>query len=368
MSVKLSNEGNSQLWLQLTEHDCIEKHENSLEPMQILSIPWYLAVLQGGAGWVAALFSLGFMASFTFLLFGNGSEMAGFMVMGTIYLFIGLYIDRKCAAQQYFLQQLAFVCQLSGLLAMGWVLLDWFSYRHMLPFYSLYTLILVAYCLASRNVLGIFVNGLSMAACIGGIFYELQILSLLPLVLLALAVLLCLNILRFPRYYQRLLILSYAFSSWAIVAQVLVKLSGENINVIDNELFTLSIWSWLLPWLFSLVVSVYLVFTIFQQRQLSLQSRQGYCALAGIVFLGVISIPMSGLNSALLFLLLGLYMHDKVISVLGICSLPVFMSVYYYSLHATLLEKSLLLMGLGLLMLLARWMVSRLLHCKIEAA
>ena len=118
-------------------------------------------------------------------------------------------------------------------------------------------------------------------------------------------------------------------------------------------------WSWLLPWSLSLLASLLLVRHIFAQRQISLTTPVGYGAIATVLVLGLLAVPLTGLSSAVLFLLLGLQLRDKVFTALAIFSIPLFISAYYYSLSVSLLEKSLLLTALGAVLLLARWGLNR---------
>ncbi len=79
---------------------------------------------------------------------------------------------------------------------------------------------------------------------------------------------------------------------------------------------------------------------------------------AGALVLGLVSLAAPGLASALLILLLGFAAGNRLMAALGILSLLGFVSHFYYSLHATLLEKSGILAATGLC-LLAAWFALR---------
>ena len=72
----------------------------------------------------------------------------------------------------------------------------------------------------------------------------------------------------------------------------------------------------------------------------------------------LVSLTAPGLASALLILLLGFAAGNRLLAALGILSLLGFVTHFYYSLHATLLEKSGILAVTGLA-LLAAWFVLR---------
>jgi hypothetical protein len=84
-------------------------------------------------------------------------------------------------------------------------------------------------------------------------------------------------------------------------------------------------------------------------------------AAAAAALFGLLSIDAPGLASAMLILLLGFAAASRILFALGVLGLLGFVSHYYYSLHATLLEKSGLMAvtGLGLL---AAWFVLRRLY------
>jgi len=72
-------------------------------------------------------------------------------------------------------------------------------------------------------------------------------------------------------------------------------------------------------------------------------------ALAALVGLGA-----GGILPALLFMLLGFSLQNRVLLGLGLLLFPVFLAHYYYNLHLDLLAKSVALVGSGLVMFLVR--------------
>ena len=91
-------------------------------------------------------------------------------------------------------------------------------------------------------------------------------------------------------------------------------------------------------------------------------SRVGMAAAGAAILFGLLSLEMPGLASALLVLLLGFAAGTRLLTALGVLSLLGFVSHFYYSLHATLLEKSGLLAITGLLLLAACLLLRRGAH------
>ena len=67
-----------------------------------------------------------------------------------------------------------------------------------------------------------------------------------------------------------------------------------------------------------------------------------------------------GMSAALALMVLGAARRERLLEGIGTLFFPAFLFFYYYSLHATLLEKSLILMGCGVVLLGAwAWVVTR---------
>jgi uncharacterized membrane protein len=89
-------------------------------------------------------------------------------------------------------------------------------------------------------------------------------------------------------------------------------------------------------------------------------SRTSTLAAGAAILFGLLSLAAPGLASASLILLLGFTAGNRLMSALGILALLGFIAHFYYSLHATLLEKSGILAITGLLLLGAHFLLHRL--------
>jgi uncharacterized protein DUF4401 len=77
-------------------------------------------------------------------------------------------------------------------------------------------------------------------------------------------------------------------------------------------------------------------------------------SIAATVLLGLLTLSTPGIMAAITVLTLGFDRRNRVLIGLAIVFLVAFVSVYYYSLRMTLLEKSMVLAASGLLLLAAR--------------
>jgi len=88
-------------------------------------------------------------------------------------------------------------------------------------------------------------------------------------------------------------------------------------------------------------------------------SRTMTTAVAGALALGLLGLNAPGFASALVILLLGFAAGNRILLAMGVLGLLGFIAHFYYSLHATLLEKSGLLAASGVLLLGAWALLSR---------
>lgn len=106
-------------------------------------------------------------------------------------------------------------------------------------------------------------------------------------------------------------------------------------------------------------ILLFVAIVLIMREGVSPRSPAARAAAAIVVVLGLVSLTAPGLASALLILLLGFAVGDRLFAALGILSLLGFVSHFYYSLHATLLEKSGILAATGLCLLLVRLALRR---------
>lgn len=106
-------------------------------------------------------------------------------------------------------------------------------------------------------------------------------------------------------------------------------------------------------WLPAVAMLIILLAMLYYSFHVRLQCRPtttlGICLAVGIVLAP--TYMNSGISGALLVVLVGFAYRVRLIAVLGLLSLVGFVSLYYYSLELTLLQKSLALMGSGGLLL-----------------
>ena len=314
-----------------------------------LNHPWYIRLMQGFAGWLAALFLVGFFAFAFEFLFKTPNRVLLFSI-GAMCSIVSYLIFRSKKSD--FLAQFAMAISLCGQTLVGIALFWNFSMRNENAFF-----ILGAYQLALTFLLPNYLHRLLTAG------FALT------------ALLIGLNL-------HGIWGLGTAFSAtavsfiwlkenhWSIKKQlwepigyglVITLIISQSLLVGKDLLF----WSrghnntWLFshaPLLASVLVALVLLnvlWVIVKENKLAIDSKEAvFIAIVGGVFV-LISFKIHGLSTGLLITLLGFMRGRKVLLALGLFAIVGFFSWYYYNLEQTLLVKSIILMVLGLVMLVA---------------
>lgn len=114
-------------------------------------------------------------------------------------------------------------------------------------------------------------------------------------------------------------------------------------------------------------VLVVAVLLLLRREQVAVDSGPGKVALAAAAILALASIKAPGVGPAVAILVVGYANGNRVLAGLGIAALIGYLSHYYYALHATLLEKSILMGCAGVALLAARLALHRWWPVKEEA-
>ncbi len=151
--------------------------------------------------------------------------------------------------------------------------------------------------------------------------------------------------------YGIALALTFAVITAAVSAGTL---RGFASRTFDREL---SEYSWMV-WIGAGLGSIALLWTVWRLLARESARSPAFLVAAGILALANLKAP--GLAPAALILLLGYGNGNRVLFGLGVAGLLGYLSFYYYSLDATLLDKSVLMAATGAALLAARALLQRL--------
>lgn len=326
--------------------------------------PWFVRVMLGGAGWLGALFLLGFVATLVGSLF-ESREL--FWMLGAAAC--------GCAAVLYhvrrdgdFTSQFGLAVSLAGQIMMTFGMSGVFDRPHTAFFAAVAGQQAILFVVMPNFVhrvwaawSGLFALGVAMHGMMLGAFTT-------PLITIALAMV---WLREFDHPQQGALLRAAGYG---------LALAAAHMSVMDPGIMIS--WQWMagkyepdLGMLRALAyagaattVVVVMVATVLLMRRekVPLSSGAGRLGLALGVLLAVLSIWAPGIVPAGAILVLGVANGNRVLAGLGIVALLAYLSHYYYSLHATLLEKSTILMAAGLALLALRLIALRCLPAPKE--
>lgn len=353
---------NETLWQSLKSVQLVEGDEPVVNDNEIT--PWYIRILQGFAGWLAALFLLGFL----------GFGVAGLFDNGPVLLFMGLllngsaYVYYRNNQGSDFFDQLVLAFSLTGQFLVAFGLFETFDFRsrQWMVVLAVYQFILV---LIMRQYLHRF---LSTWFGIIALFWGFEGLVYSGVGSALVAALLVWIWLDKSGWQERKAF--YEPIGYALALALLQLNVHSHLWLLDLFWYRRDASGLLLEWggplraVLNTGVLSYFVWRIAGEQGISLQQPAGRLTLLGLLLLLLLAFPILGLSSAVLLLLLGYARQKPVLQVMGGLALLGFVGWYYHNMQTTLLIKSLVMMATGLGLLVGWWLVRRFLGTPNNAA
>ena len=313
------------------------------------SAPWYVRLMLGLAGCIAAGFLIGFVGiGLSFLTQSTaGSIAAGLAMIGAAY---GLFV----AARGDFSSMLGFAVSCAGqaLLAIG-VLKLFSNYLSAAP-WAMLGAIQAFLALAMPNAIHRFASAF-MAPMLLAIALGMHGAVGLAAGLAAGGVAaLWLNELKAARYHEALAPIGYGLTlSLAYIEAALTdaSLSGFLPHPAGR---------WAPPWAGEALALAALLLTVVclaRRAGLGLREPRMLATAAAVAALGAASFKAPGIATGLMIVLLGFANGNRLLTGAGIAALLFYVSKYYYVLDATLLAKAGVLAATGIALLAARWLI-----------
>jgi uncharacterized membrane protein len=326
-----------------------------------LESPWYVKVLLAFSGWLAALFLLGFLGMGFEFVFRSGTAtfiIGGMMIGGA---FATLSIPRN-----EFVEHLALAASLAGQALVVYAIFKIFNRNEKIAWLFVTLLQAPLAVIMPSFVHRVFSSffaafAFSMALTIMGWSYIVSGFVML------LAALCWLNEFGYPEHMGKIRAIGYGL----ILALIQLKgaalfgyrTMGWRFSANHAEL-------WAKAWLGELligVVTLYVVWHLLQRYNKVISRRHLIAAMLAALLLCLVSMKVQGITVGMVIMLLGFSGANRVLLSLGIVSLLFYISSYYYLLDATLLIKSQTLLIVGLVLLMVRWLMLRILPVKKEA-
>jgi uncharacterized membrane protein len=352
----LTQGSQAQLWQSLFNQRLVG---NDTAPDTPLSSPWYITGAQIIGGWIAALFILAFVLA---SIASVDDKLQSILVMGILITLGCLTYYRMGKSNQEFVLQMVFAFSISGQLMLLWGIHDALKHTDDDIIALMYALVFALHWWLIPHKANQFIAAIAMVPSVLAILAIYQLSQLiLPLLIVSL-MLVWSQLYRWPQCYQRLRVLGYALSLNLLFANFALSDMGRWMDLPEVLLAFDARFSHYLAVIMVLLSALWLIHQVF--NQLSTQpieltntaqlSRVKFIAILNAILISLLSIPMAGISTALLMLLLGYFYNEFKLLALAIGALVSFIGLYYYSLHINLFDKSLWLMASGVVLLLIR--------------
>ena len=346
----------AQLWQSLFNQGLVG---NDIAPDTPLLSPWYIIGAQIIGGWIAALFILAFVLA---CIASVGDKLQSILVIGILITLGCLTYYRMGKSNQEFVLQMVFAFSISGQLMLLWGIHDALKHTDDGLIALMYALVFALHWWLIPHKANQFIAAIAMVPSVLAILAIYQLSQLiLPLLIVSL-MLVWSQLYLWPQCYQRLRVLGYALSLNLLFANFVLSDMGRWMDLPEVLMAFDARFSQCLAVAMVLLSALWLIHQVF--NQLSTQpieqtytaqlSRVKFIAILSAILISLLSIPMAGISTALLMLLLGYFYNEFKLLALAIGALVSFIGLYYYSLHISLFDKSLWLMASGVVLLLIR--------------
>ncbi|WP_285163395.1 DUF4401 domain-containing protein [Shewanella goraebulensis] len=343
------------LWQTLLQHGVVTGEQPAKAEV---TSPWFVKLLLAFSGWIAALFFLGFLAIGMEFIFDNDQ---GALIVGAM-LTAGAYALFKLNKNE-FIEHLSLALSFTGQLLIVYGFIQHFDDD---TCWLLATMLQFSLMIIMPNDIHRFCSALFAACCFIVTLAVFQLPFIAASILLLLACWLWLHEFEgkannpiLNRFLSGVLQHKRPIAYGVLLAPLLqtcfISFHYGWYELIASEfVFNESLTA---PWMGDVLlalVSLYVVWQILNRHQeLPLKVRSAILVTSLII--SGLSFEAHGINVGLLIIVLGFSASNRLLIGLGIIALVTFMSAYYYFLHFSLLEKSFILMLMGLFLLFLRW-------------
>jgi hypothetical protein len=357
-------EAREALWRRLAEAGCASG-DPPVDAQDLgVASPWYIRLMFVAAGWLAAgclfaFFVLGFDLTWNIFSHADRSEEAALgVLLGLLVCAASVALYRR-GGRNAFARQFAFALSLAGTGLVAWsMVMDTRFLREDDLFLSIGCLLALLFAVIPDFTHRVWASGAGSAALACGVLLH-RYHGFPPAEMLWLAGLFCLAMTglwlaasKYPRQNALLcggaygLTLAFlAFAAWA------------NFMPGFRHAGFVSVYAWAvcggLAFLWAALV-------LLKQEGVDFRARSGAALLSLALLLALINLKLTCLAPCLILLLLGYGQGNRVLTGLGVVALLAYLNFYYYTLAATLLQKSLYMAAAGAALLAARFVLLRL--------
>jgi uncharacterized membrane protein len=322
--------------------------------------PWYVRGMLGIGGWIGAIFFLGFIG----IGFARVMESSGAAAVAAIVCSCGAYGIFRMAGKGAFAGQFGLALGLAGQALFAVAIFKPFRFEEAIGHFLLFAVAAVLTVVMPNFLHRIFTTLVAVTALLLGLAQTGLHGLALPLVATGCA-LVWRGEFRLAGRADIWQPVGYGLALGLVQVATTSLLGGELMHRMHRggggwlELHGAEVGT-------TLVALVFLAVVVHILRDLAIDpaSSEGGTIIGCTVLAMAVSFPAHGLAAALLILILGFAGGNRVLFGLGLLALASFLSHYYYQMKETLLFKSMILAGAGVVLLTVRWGVRQLLPAR----
>lgn len=314
--------------------------------------PWYVRVMLGVAGWIGSLFLLGFVGAVFAFVMENAiaALVVGVLVSG------GAYAIFKARQDSDFFTQFGLAVALAGQMMLIYGIFELFDYDESLV-YGLIFIVEAILTLIMPNFIYRVLGSLAAAISLTFALHSAGIYGLATGVIAAGFALVWMQEARWVRFNEICRPVGYGLALSLLYYKAGIfwgrwiwwsRSAGPN-WISQNA-----------PWLgkaLILMALLVVVLIILRRMQIALTSRSVMAALTATALAMVASFLAPGQGQALLIVIIGFAVCNRVLIGIGLLACGGFLSNYYYLMDSSLLTKSMILVGFGVALLIGRLLV-----------
>ncbi len=340
------------LWQKLQAAGLVE---GELPLVNEIDSPWYIRVMLGFAGWIGSLFLLGFVGvGFAFVMKSAlASLVVGVCVSG------GAFALFRSKRETAFITQFGLAVGLAGQMLLIFGLGDLFGGKESTLFGAAFVVEVILTVLMPNFIYRV-MSSMAALLALSLSLNSLGVFGIAPAVTAAAFAWIWLQETRLVRFSALCRPVGYGLALSLLLYRVNI-LWGRGLwwHRSRHAANWIEIYS---PWLGLVLVAVTFLavaFILLKRMDIAATSRTGITVLAGATLTMAASVVAPGIAPALLVLVVGFAVCGRVMIGLGLLAMGGFLSNYYYTMQSTLLMKSMLLFGLGTLLLVCRLLINR---------
>jgi uncharacterized membrane protein len=342
-----------QLWDSLKEGDFIVGES---APAMDHHSPWFVRIMLGFAGWIGALFILGFLGvSMQFIFRSSGASLIAGTVLCSAAALIFRFFNKNDFACQFGL-----ATSFAGQAVFIHGLMDLFRIVSGPGYLTVMIFEVVLVALIS-NYIHRMVSAFIAAICFSLALSYYSLPNIAPALITIGFTVLWLNELKWARWGKLVqpvgygLVLAAAFVSGALLMHAPMWFAGR--GGISPEFVTFTYYARVI---LNGAVFIFAISSLLKREGIRFKDTSAQIALIAALVIAISSFKAPGIITGLIVILLGFANGNKTLTGLGILASIAYLSHFYYQMHATLLMKSVALTLTGTVALIARFSLSRI--------